>query len=61
MELSTTFKDIFENKNSMKVVQMTKKFYTLMAKSLILCGPNSNQNNYLGFGYKGLVFCRNIG
>ena len=27
------------------------------AKSLILCGPNSNI--YLGFGYKGLVFCIN--
>ena len=37
-----------------------------MAKSLILCSPNSNSKipipkNYLGFGYKGLVFCRNNG
>ena len=31
------------------------------AKSLILCGPNPNPNKYLGFGYKGLVFCRNNG
>ena len=32
-----------------------------MAKYLILCGPNSNPNpnRYLGFGYRGLVFCRN--
>jgi hypothetical protein len=35
----------------------------MMAKSLILCGPNSNSipNKYLGFEYKGLVFCRNNG
>ena len=31
-----------------------------MAKSQILCGPNSNLK-YLGFGYKGLVFSRNNG
>ena len=33
------------------------------AKSLILCGPNSNPipNKHLGCGYKGLVFCRNNG
>ena len=31
-----------------------------MAKFLILCDPNSNiLNKYLGFGYKGLGFCRN--
>jgi hypothetical protein len=28
----------------------------MMAKSLILCGPN-----YLEFGYKGLLFCKNNG
>ena len=39
----------------------------MKAKSLILCGPNSNSNpnpnpnKYLGFGYEGLVFCRNNG
>ena len=32
-----------------------------MAKFLILCGPNSNPNRYLDFGYKGLVFCRSNG
>ena len=35
------------------------------AQSLILCSPNSNSNpnpkQYLGFGHKVLVFCRNIG
>ena len=30
-----------------------------MAKSQILCDPNSNK--YLGFGHKGLGFCRNNG
>ena len=37
----------------------------MMAKSLILCDPNSNSNpnpsKFMGFGYKGLVFCRNNG
>ena len=35
-----------------------------MAKFLILCSPNTNPNQKkrnLGFGYKGLVFCGNIG
>jgi hypothetical protein len=33
------------------------------AKSLILCGPNSNPNpyEYLGWGYKRLIFCRSNG
>ena len=34
----------------------------MMARSLILCSPNLSpnpKNIYLGFGYKGLVFCRN--
>ena len=34
------------------------------AKSLILCGPNSNLNpekKFWGCGYKDLVFCRNNG
>ena len=36
----------------------------MIAKFLILCDQNSNPNPkywYLGFGYKGLVFCRNNG
>ena len=51
------------NKLSRKIALMLEvsDYGHMMAKSLILFGPNSNPKpkKYLGFGYKGLHFCRN--
>ena len=44
-----------------QVIEQRTDYGHTMAKSLILCGQNSNPNKYLGFGYNGLVFCRNNG
>ena len=46
---------------ALKTIYLYTDYGHTMAKSLILCGPNSNSNpnKYLGFGSKGLVFCRN--
>ena len=44
---------------ALRTIYLYTDYGHTMVKSLILCGPNSNPNKYLGFGYKGLVFCRN--
>ena len=48
--------------NLQALLELTDYGHT-MANFLILCGPNSNptQSQYLGFGCKVLVFCRNDG
>jgi hypothetical protein len=63
-ELRCTFKNIFIVYDQCKIAMTQAKMdYRLtMAKSLILCGPNSNtnpKNRYSGFVYKGLFFCKN--
>ena len=43
------------------MILCTKEYGHTKAKSLTVCGPNSNPNSNkcLGRGYKGLVFCMN--